>query len=78
MEYKPRLRAATGANICYAQLPAFFQQKSQMPSLSFYRLYRICLLLFTLLLVATGCGQKGDLYLPDKTHASQSSPAGPA
>jgi len=49
-----------------------------MSVLHLIRPCRIFLLLLTLFASAAGCGQKGDLYLPDKSHASRPDPAGPA
>lgn len=37
------------------------------------RLGRIWLLLFAIMILTAACGQKGGLYLPDKTRASQPS-----
>lgn len=46
-------------------------EKGELPAMSRPGLYLRLLTLVGVVLLAAGCGQKGPLYLPDKTAAEQ-------
>jgi predicted small lipoprotein YifL len=75
-ECKPASETAAlprAAQFCYASRAVALQREAPMYLRRVIRPFRI-LMLLACFACAPGCGQKGDLYLPDKLHASASAP----